>query len=172
MRLRLIQIKSYMTCRLTRTSQFCDVHEICRHHETETDSDQELHDLQTDKDKLSNSYAALERKAALYDRLSAGRFDVDEEKYNVDFLQKGFLPVEHDRRRPSHDSALPIYTSAMALEASGTLHASLCAGAEVYGTHDNCMETALHRLAQLYVACAASYEHLGFSILHFCFSGL
>lgn len=78
--------------------------------------------LQTDKDKLNDSYAALERKAALYDRLSAGRFDDDDEQYNVDFLQKGFLTDEmrpHGRHQTAYDLAQPIDTSAMALQASG-----------------------------------------------------
>lgn len=78
--------------------------------------------LQTDKDKLNDSYAALERKAALYEKLSQGRFDDDEEQYNVDFLQKGFLIDEmhpHNRPRPAHDPAEPIDSSAMAIRASG-----------------------------------------------------
>ena len=78
--------------------------------------------LQTDTDKLNDSYAALERKAALYDKLSQGRFDDDEEQYNVDFLQKGLLTHEmlpRDRHRPAHDPAEPIDTSAMAIRASG-----------------------------------------------------
>ena len=78
--------------------------------------------LQTDKDKLKDSYAALERKAALYDKLSAGRFDDDDEQYSVDFLQKGYLGDEtrsHDRHRPARNPAVPIDTSAMALQASG-----------------------------------------------------
>lgn len=77
--------------------------------------------LQTDKDKLNDSYAALERKAVLYDRLSQGRFEDDEEQYNVDFLQKGFLTDEmrHSRHRPAHDPAEPVDTSAMAIRASG-----------------------------------------------------
>lgn len=45
--------------------------------------------MQTDTDKLHDSYAALERKAALYDQLTVGRFEDDDEHYNVDFLQKG-----------------------------------------------------------------------------------
>lgn len=83
-----------------------------------------LCNMQTDKDKLDDSYAALERKAALYDKLSVGRFDDDEEQYNVDFLQKGFLTDEmrpHNRHRPAHDPAEPIDTSAMAIRASGVL---------------------------------------------------
>ena len=84
----------------------------------------EIHDciLQTDTDKLNDSYAALERKAALYDRLSVGRFDDDDEQYNVDFLQKGMLSDEMpgDRRRPAQDAAEPIDTASMAIRASGT----------------------------------------------------
>lgn len=86
--------------------------------------------LQTDKDKLNDSYAALERKAALYDKLSQGCFDDDEEQYNVDFLQKGFSTDEmrpHDRHRPAYDPAEPIDTSAMAVRASGVvLNLLLC----------------------------------------------
>ena len=80
--------------------------------------------MQTDKDKLNDSYAALERKAALYDRLSQGRCDDEEEQYNVDFLQKGFLTDEMQpdiRHRSAHDPAEPIDTSAMAMRASGVL---------------------------------------------------
>lgn len=77
--------------------------------------------MQTDTDKLNDSYAALERKAALYDRLSVGRFDDDEEQYNVDFLQKGSLSDEMpgDRHRPAYDAAEPIDTASMAIRASG-----------------------------------------------------
>ncbi|KAL3154674.1 hypothetical protein ABBQ38_011223 [Trebouxia sp. C0009 RCD-2024] len=75
----------------------------------------------TDTDKLNDSYAALERKAVLYDRLSLGRFDDDEEQYNVDFLQKGSLSDEMpgDRHRPAYDAAEPIDTASMAIRASG-----------------------------------------------------
>lgn len=44
---------------------------------------------QTDADRASESYAALERKAALYERLARGEAADDEEKYEVDFLMKG-----------------------------------------------------------------------------------
>lgn len=80
--------------------------------------------LQTDKDKLHDSYAALERKAVLYDKFSQGRFDDDEEQYNVDFLQKGVSTDEMrlcDRHRPAHDTAEPIDTSAIAIQASGVI---------------------------------------------------
>ena len=79
--------------------------------------------LQTDKDKLNDSYAALERKAELYDRLSRGQYDDDEEQYNVDFLSKGFLTDEmrigSTARQSLLDPASPIDTSAMAVQASG-----------------------------------------------------
>lgn len=62
--------------------------------------------LQTTDDKLADSYAALERKAELYERLKAGEagFD-DEERYNVDFLRKGFL---EDDAAPSSGRRLPV----------------------------------------------------------------
>jgi hypothetical protein len=72
--------------------------------------------LQTTEDKAAESYAALERKAALYEKLrtcvaqrwqvharsgtnvdaATGRGEVDdeEETYEVDFLRKGFLADE------------------------------------------------------------------------------
>ncbi len=79
--------------------------------------------LQTDKDKLNDSYAALERKAELYDKLSRGQYDDDEEQYNVDFLSKGFLTDEmrigSTARQSLLDPASPIDTSAMAVQASG-----------------------------------------------------
>ena len=79
--------------------------------------------LQTDKDKLNDSYAALERKAELYDKLSRGRYDDDDQQYNVDFLSKGFLTDEmrigSTARQSLLDPASPIDTSAMAVQASG-----------------------------------------------------
>ena len=60
--------------------------------------------LQTADDKLADSYAALERKAVLYERLKAGEAGYDdEERYNVDFLRKGFLedePASNEQRLP------------------------------------------------------------------------
>lgn len=84
----------------------CDIFAIC---------------LQTDKDKLNDSYAALERKAELYDKLSRGQYDDDEEQYNVDFLSKGFLTDEMRIGSTARQSlpASPIDTSAMAVKASG-----------------------------------------------------
>ncbi|KAL0042503.1 hypothetical protein WJX79_001686 [Trebouxia sp. C0005] len=77
----------------------------------------------TDKDKLNDSYAALERKAELYDKLSRGRYDDDDQQYNVDFLSKGFLTDEmrigSTARQSLLDPASPIDTSAMAVQASG-----------------------------------------------------
>lgn len=44
---------------------------------------------QTTADRLTDSREALERKAALYDRIAAGTVDDDEaERYEVDFLMK------------------------------------------------------------------------------------
>lgn len=77
----------------------------------------------TDKDKLNDSYAALERKAELYDKLARGQYDDDEEQYNVDFLSKGFLTDEMRIGSTARQSLLhpasPIDTSAMAVRASG-----------------------------------------------------
>ena len=44
----------------------------------------------------SDSYAVLERKALLYDKLAKGQIDLEEEKekYNVDFFSKGMLQEE------------------------------------------------------------------------------
>ncbi|KAL3684897.1 hypothetical protein R1sor_002919 [Riccia sorocarpa] len=43
----------------------------------------------------SNTYAALEKKAELYEKLARGEVSDDEaEKYNVDFFRKGFLEDE------------------------------------------------------------------------------
>ena len=62
--------------------------------------------LQTADDKLADSYAALERKAQLYERLKAGEAGYDdEERYNVDFLKKGFL---EDDAAPSSGQRLPV----------------------------------------------------------------
>lgn len=78
--------------------------------------------MQTDKDRLQDSYSALERKAELYDRLSRGQVDDDHEQYNVDFLRKGFLvPEAQPSARPARgtDTAKPIDTARMAVSASG-----------------------------------------------------
>ncbi len=44
---------------------------------------------QSADERTAESYAALERKAALYDKLTAGGYTSDDEaRYNVDFLYK------------------------------------------------------------------------------------
>eukprot|EP00898_Chlorokybus_atmophyticus_P004927 jgi/Chlat1/5435/Chrsp36S05438 len=58
-------------------------------------------------DPTSQCYAALERKAALYDKLVRGEAPDDEEVYNVDFLSKGLL-VEDTRS----DEETPVANSA------------------------------------------------------------
>ena len=81
--------------------------------------------LQTDRDRLNESYMALERKAELYDKLSRGQYDDDEEQYNVDFLSKGFLTDEigaaGSSGRQFIDVTRPIDTSAMAAKTSGVV---------------------------------------------------
>ena len=94
--------------------------------------------LQTDKDKLNDSYAALERKAELYDKLSRGQYDDDEEQYNVDFLSKGFLTDEmrigSSARQSLIDPAKPIDTSAMAVQASSGFLAKSLTGEDIRHT--------------------------------------
>ncbi|KAL4440396.1 hypothetical protein ABPG75_003397 [Micractinium tetrahymenae] len=46
-------------------------------------------EIKANLDRLSESRAALERKAALYERLARGKVEDDDEKYEVDFLMKG-----------------------------------------------------------------------------------
>ncbi|KAI3431435.1 hypothetical protein D9Q98_004487 [Chlorella vulgaris] len=46
-------------------------------------------EVKTATDKLGESRAALERKAALYDRLARGEVDDEDAIYEVDFLMKG-----------------------------------------------------------------------------------
>ncbi|PSC71976.1 pentatricopeptide repeat-containing protein [Micractinium conductrix] len=46
-------------------------------------------EIKTASDRLSESRAALEKKAALYERLAAGEVDDERDVYEVDFLMKG-----------------------------------------------------------------------------------
>lgn len=46
-------------------------------------------DVKTASDRLGESRAALERKAALYERLARGEVDDEDDKYEVDFVMKG-----------------------------------------------------------------------------------
>lgn len=84
--------------------------------------------LQTDKDRLNDSYTALERKAQLYDKLVQGHVDDDDEQYNVDFLRKGFLV--HEDRNPSSKAKdgtdRAIDTAGMAVSSSGACVCCLC----------------------------------------------
>ncbi|XP_065878668.1 uncharacterized protein At4g18257-like [Euphorbia lathyris] len=69
------------------------------------------------KDKLelkaikdgSNSYAALEKKAELYDKLVRGELsdEEDKEKYCVDFFRKG-IEVEESQQPQSHDNCASV----------------------------------------------------------------
>ena len=54
----------------------------------------------------SNSYAALEKKAELYEKLVRGELpdEEDEEKYCVDFFRKGLLQDEMQNEQPHHSS--------------------------------------------------------------------
>ncbi|KAL4431730.1 hypothetical protein ABPG77_002946 [Micractinium sp. CCAP 211/92] len=46
-------------------------------------------EIKTASDRLSESRAALERKAALYERLARGEVEAEDDKYEVDFVMKG-----------------------------------------------------------------------------------
>lgn len=70
--------------------------------------------LQTASDRLADSRAALERKAALYDRLASGAplEDADAERYEVDFLMKAttgepqqYAQLAPQAQRPVVDTA-------------------------------------------------------------------
>ena len=80
--------------------------------------------VQTPADRLAQSYAALEQKAELYDRLASGQHDDEEDEYNVDFLRKGTLQDEveaeqlRDRQRGS-GGAGPIDNAAAAVRGEG-----------------------------------------------------
>lgn len=99
--------------------------------------------MQTDKDRLNDSYSALERKAQLYDKLSKGQYDDDEEQYNVDFLAKGFTtdqmkPVGSSSRQSTNHSK-PIDTYSMALHSSGLYIAIL----DMVAGHTACLGSHL-----------------------------
>eukprot|EP00958_Prasinococcus_capsulatus_P017298 scaffold1945_cov395-Prasinococcus_capsulatus_cf.AAC.3 len=49
-----------------------------------------------DEPLQKDSYQALERKAALYDKLARGHAEDDEETYNVDFFRKGSSLAEEE----------------------------------------------------------------------------
>ena len=71
--------------------------------------------MQTTSDRLSESQAALERKAELYNRLASGQApDAEAEKYEVDFLLKGFTgrgvnPQRHTKEVDTAEAA--VYTA-------------------------------------------------------------
>lgn len=89
--------------------------------------------MQTDKDRLADSAAALKRKAAIYERLAAGVEDDEEEQYNVDFFAKsGSLQDETVRlarlaatQRSDNCSDAAVDTFAAAIAAEG-VHKHLC----------------------------------------------
>ncbi|KAK9808859.1 hypothetical protein WJX72_005240 [[Myrmecia] bisecta] len=89
----------------------------------ERDKRDKLH-IKTKDDVLQDSRAALERKAALYDKLAAGWADDDEELYNVDFLRKGFLVDERvDERHRTGEEAVD--SAAEAINAPGFASADM-----------------------------------------------
>lgn len=89
--------------------------------------------MQTAQDKLDDSRAALERKAALYDKLAAGQYNDDGEVYNVNFLQKGTL--EEEQQYLQHEASArgqhlatenaPVDTAASLVSSAGEPLASI-----------------------------------------------
>ena len=75
--------------------------------------------MQTDKDRLQDSYTALERKAQLYDRLAQGQVGDNDEQYNVDFLRKGFLVHEDRGPKAREASDRAVDTAGLAVFSSG-----------------------------------------------------
>lgn len=66
--------------------------------------------MQTDADRMADSRAALERKAAIYERMAAGVEDDETDTYNVDFFTKaGDLDDEATRlaREAHHRASRP-----------------------------------------------------------------
>uniref|UniRef100_A0A061QJ86 Cytochrome b561 ferric reductase transmembrane family protein n=1 Tax=Tetraselmis sp. GSL018 TaxID=582737 RepID=A0A061QJ86_9CHLO len=63
-------------------------------------------ELQRSSDRVAECYAALERKAKLYEQLVRGEAPDNEDTYNVDFLQKHTLEQEAELLRPQPSSFL------------------------------------------------------------------
>lgn len=59
---------------------------------------------QTDKDRLADSAAALQRKAAIYERLAAGVENDEDDVYNVDFFAKAGT-LEEEAARIAREAA-------------------------------------------------------------------
>lgn len=92
---------------------------------------------QTPADRLAQSYAALEQKAELYEKLASGQHDDEEDAYNVDFLRKGTLQDEiaaeqqtWERQRGGGDGggAGPIDSAAAAVRGEGEVFLCMPAG--------------------------------------------
>jgi hypothetical protein len=66
--------------------------------------------MQTEKDRLAESAAALQRKAAIYERMAAGLEDDEEEKYNVDFFAKAGT-LEDEAVRMARDAGAATVSS-------------------------------------------------------------
>ena len=78
------------------------------------------HFLQTSKDRFNERQSALERKAALYDRLVSGQVHEEEaERYEVDFLSKGV--AQHHHHHQEHERKLMYAEDVDILRGSGGL---------------------------------------------------
>ncbi|KAF5825695.1 hypothetical protein DUNSADRAFT_7516 [Dunaliella salina] len=65
----------------------------------ERDQRDRLHLKSTTTNRASECYAALERKAALYDKLARGEAGDDDETYEVDFLSKSYEQHQQQRQQ-------------------------------------------------------------------------
>lgn len=78
--------------------------------------------LQTPALQMQQSYSALERKAALYDKLARGNASDEEEKYEVDFFRKHYdepPPSREEAAGPSGRGTEPLDTVGQALAGTG-----------------------------------------------------
>ncbi|GLC72113.1 hypothetical protein PLESTF_001205300 [Pleodorina starrii] len=71
-------------------------------------------EVKSTADRIGECYAALERKAQLYEKLARGEVDDDDEQYEVDFLRKG---EEGPSGRPPPDE--PLDTMLQAVSGTG-----------------------------------------------------
>ncbi|KAG2453535.1 hypothetical protein HYH02_001754 [Chlamydomonas schloesseri] len=81
-------------------------------------------EVKTTADRVGECYAALERKAQLYEKLARGELDDDAEQYEVDFLRKGTAGPEEDGpggtgRRAGGGGGDPVDTMLQAVSGTG-----------------------------------------------------
>mmetsp|Transcript_28859 Transcript_28859/g.72399 ORF Transcript_28859/g.72399 Transcript_28859/m.72399 type:complete len:288 (+) Transcript_28859:313-1176(+) len=69
-------------------------------------NERDMEEVQRAKDRIGECYAALERKAKLYEQIVRGEAPDREDVYQVDFLQKGTLEQEEEVLRGRAESFL------------------------------------------------------------------